>query len=116
MKNKDKIFETMKDFHCWVNIKTIYEKLEKKIDKTTVYRNINKLLLDNYIIEDFDISWEKIYSIKNKHHHHFICDNCHIKINIGCFLPEYIQKIEEKENVKIKNHSFILNGLCKNCK
>jgi len=39
-----------------VNIKTIYEKLEKKIDKTTVYRNINKLLLDNYIIEDFDIS------------------------------------------------------------
>jgi hypothetical protein len=50
----------------WFFSKNILEKLEWKTNKTTVYRNIEKLLEQEKIIEDFSKTWEKIYSKKEK--------------------------------------------------
>jgi Fe2+ or Zn2+ uptake regulation protein len=54
MKNKDKILNIIHDYHCGVTAKQIFEKLSEDLDKSTVYRNVEKLLIESEIIEDFD--------------------------------------------------------------
>lgn len=116
MKNKEKILDIISSNNCWVSANDILVRLENSIDKTTVYRNITKLLDDNSIIEDFSNSWEKIYSSKDKHHHHFVCNICWSKENIWCFMSPEIEKLEKIFWFKVMNHSFILSWECNNCK
>ena len=116
MKNIDKILKIISSSNCWFSVSNILEKLDWKINKTTVYRNIEKLFKEEEILEDFSASWEKIYSIKEKHHHHFVCDICNKTENIWCFLKPEIQKLQNKFNFKVKNHSLVLNWICDECK
>jgi len=109
MKNIDKISEIISSCSCWFSVSKILEKLDWKINKTAVYRDIEKLLSQEKIIEDFSVSWEKVYSIKEKHHHHFVCDICNKSEDIWCFLKPEIIKLENKFNFKVKNHSLVLN-------
>ena len=96
MKNKEKILEIISEKKCWVSVKNILEKLDNKINKTTVYRNIEKLLDSWEILVDFWVNNEKIYSKTITHHHHFICDKCWAKENIWCFINLEIKNLEEK--------------------
>jgi Fe2+ or Zn2+ uptake regulation protein len=43
MKNKDKILEVVEKSHCGITATAVYEKLQQDMDKTTVYRNLEKL-------------------------------------------------------------------------
>lgn len=115
MKNKDKILDIINSKTCWITAKWILEILSNSIDKTTVYRNIEKLINEWLILEDFSKSWEKLYSLKEKHHHHFICDFCDKKENIWCFINSEIIWLEDKFWFKVHNHSFILNWTCSDC-
>lgn len=115
MKNIDKILEIISEKKCWITVKIILEKLDNEINKTTVYRNIEKLLKNWDILEDFWWNNEKIYSKKITHHHHFICDKCWVKENIWCFLKPEIQKLQDKFDFKVKNHSLVLNWICVKC-
>ena len=115
MKNIDKIYEIISNCNCPITVSQILKKLDSKINKTTVYRNIEKLLTDSRIIEDFSISWEKIYSKKENHHHHFTCNICRDTQNIWCFMDKQISDLEYRFNFRVKNHSFVLNWVCKKC-
>lgn len=116
MKNKDKILEIVEKSHCGITATAVYEKLQQDMDKTTVYRNLEKLSTQWIINEEFDINGEKKYSNGKHHHHHFVCNSCGKKINIWCFFSPELKKLEEKENITISNHSFLLGGLCSECK
>jgi Fe2+ or Zn2+ uptake regulation protein len=76
MKNKDKILNIIEKSHCGITATEIFEKLSKEINKTTVYRNLEKLSLEGKINEEFDSNGEKKYSHKDHHHHHFVCNDC----------------------------------------
>lgn len=116
MKNKDKILQIITKYHCGITATGIFDKVSKDMDKTTVYRNLDKLTQCCEVIEDFDKSGEKRYSLQNHHHHHFICNSCWKKMNIWCFFSSELKKLEEQESISIVNHSFLLNGLCDECK
>ncbi len=115
MKNKDKIIEIIWKYNCGVSAKNIFENLEN-IDKTTVYRNLEKLSKAWDVLEEFSKSWEKIYSLKEWHHHHFVCDICGETTNIGCFFDDRIKALEQDFWFRVTNHSFVLSGVCKKCK
>jgi Fur family ferric uptake transcriptional regulator len=76
MKNIDKILITVENSHCGITATEIYEKLSDQMDKTTVYRNLEKLSREGKINEEFDTKGEKKYSDKDHHHHHFVCNDC----------------------------------------
>lgn len=116
MKNKDKILQVITKFHCWITASEIFNKVSWEMDRTTVYRNLDKLAQCCEVIEDFDKNWEKRYSLHDDHHHHFLCNKCNKKINIWCFFSNELKALEKKENIVIQNHSFLLNGLCNECK
>jgi Fe2+ or Zn2+ uptake regulation protein len=115
MKNKEKIIKIISKNSCGISAKNILEKIWK-IDKTTVYRNLEKLLISWEILEQFSNSWEKIYSFKENHHHNFICNKCNTKINIWCILDEKIKEFEKSFNITVNNHSFLLTGFCEGCR
>lgn len=115
MKNKDKILEIIQEYCCGITATQVFETLKWQVDKTTVYRNIEKLLIESEIIEDFNINWEKIYSIKTDHHHNFTCNECWMSKNIWCFFDEELNRIAKEQNITIQNHSFSLKGLCESC-
>lgn len=115
MKNKEKILELIKIKNCPISAKNILIAIWKDVDKTTIYRNLEKLLQSGVILEDFSNTWEKLYSIKKEHHHHFICDKCNSIENIWCFIKNNILNMEEEFWFKVNNHSFILNWICKKC-
>ncbi len=114
MNNKQKILDLISISKCPLSAKDILESISW-IDKTTVYRNLEKLLSWEKLIEDFSISWEKLYSLKENHHHHFVCDICKKTENIWCFLDIEIDKLQNKFNFKVKNHVLVLSWICKDC-
>ena len=116
MKNIDKILEIISSCDCGYTVKDIMDKLNWKINKTTVYRNIEKLQISWIIIENYSSNWEKIYSKKENHHHHFICNICNNNINIWCFVDKEIIKLEDKFWFKVNNHSLTLSWICNECK
>lgn len=116
MTNKYKILDIISQDNCWISAKWIFEFFWNSIDKTTIYRNLDKLLVDWDIIEDFSKSWEKKYSLKKNHHHHFVCDICNRQVNIWCFVDKEIKILENQFWFNVKNHSFILNWVCEDCK
>ncbi len=116
MTYKKQILKIIQTSKCGYSVKKILKKINYKINKTTIYRNIEKLLLEWIIVKDFSESWENIYSIAKYHHHHFICLKCWKKENIKCFLSKDLKEIENNLWLKVKNHSFLLNWFCKECK
>lgn len=116
IKNRQKILELVSSYPCWISAKDICRELSS-INKTTVYRNLLKLVSSWDIIEDLSFnSKEKIYSIKTNHHHHFICDKCNKSIDLWCLLDKQIKEFEDKNSIKINNHSLLFRWICKNCK
>jgi Fe2+ or Zn2+ uptake regulation protein len=56
MKNIDKIYEIISNCSCPITVSDILKRLNVEVNKTTVYRNIENLLSDSKIIEDFSPS------------------------------------------------------------
>jgi Fe2+ or Zn2+ uptake regulation protein len=92
---------------------------ESKVNKTTVYREIEFLLRQNLIQQVFIDPKEIFYeSTGLEHHHHFVCNNCGSLENVylGRELEKTERKLELEKKFKIEKHSLEFFGLCANCK
>ena len=116
MKNKEKILEIISKKHCWILASDLVKVLEEDMNKSTVYRNLDKLTMSSEILEELNEKWEKVIKKIDWHHHHFICQKCKIKINIGCFLNEKIKEISDKKWFTAISHSLSILWLCEDCK
>ncbi len=98
-----------------VDVSILVEKL--KVNKTTVYRQVEKLLKNNLIIELEFGDGKKRYELKDEnHHHHLICNRCGRLEDIKLNEEIIIKDISNKTNFKIESHSLEFFGLCVNCK
>lgn len=88
-----------------------------KINKTTIYRELNFLIGKNFISEIEFGDGKKRYEHNKDHHHHLICTSCRKIENV--YLKEDLKREEEKmsnnKNFKILYHSLEFFGLCGNC-
>jgi Fur family ferric uptake transcriptional regulator len=89
-----------------------------KINKTTVYRELDFLLSENIIKEIEFGEGQKRYELEDfKHHHHLICLNCRKVEDIE--LKTDLQKEEarflKQNDFKVINHSLEFFGYCKDC-
>ncbi|PIR96932.1 MAG: hypothetical protein COT91_04100 [Candidatus Doudnabacteria bacterium CG10_big_fil_rev_8_21_14_0_10_41_10] len=87
-------------------------------NKTTVYRQMKKLLRLN-IIQEVDFGdRKKRYELATNHHHHLVCNNCH-KIQDVKFENELKQQeklIERNKKFHVTTHTLEFFGLCAKCK
>jgi len=105
-----------------LSAKTILEKLKGKqiiVNKTTVYREIERLeklgMLRSIELGDR----QKYYELSSLgHHHHLVCLECDqvedVDLNETLLLRQE-KKFTEERNFKVLHHSLEFFGLCQKC-
>lgn len=90
-----------------------------KVNKTTVYRQLEKAINDGVVVEvDFG-DGKKHYELSNKgHHHHIVCNNCGKTecVEVKADLESEQKNLEKKTKFNILAHSLEFFGLCPSCK
>jgi Fur family peroxide stress response transcriptional regulator len=98
---------------------TIHRRLKKKlptISVDTVYRTLTTLEKHGLISKVQTVESQARFEVKDDHHHHLICDNCHEIIDFDWqVFDEYPLPNEISDWGKIKNKKVILHGLCRKC-
>lgn len=88
-----------------------------RVNKTTIYRQLD-FLVEQGLIQELDFGeGKKRYELKKEHHHHLICTGCH---KVQCIeIKENFKgqedEIDKKENFKITSHMLEFFGICNNC-
>jgi Fur family transcriptional regulator, ferric uptake regulator len=89
------------------------------IDRTSIYRNIDTLLVCG-IIQRINFGWKIKYELGEKyssHHHHLICRKCGESTHLGEEekLELYLSKIASRADFVMESHHIELVGLCSSC-
>lgn len=84
---------------------------ELRYNKTSLYRALDKLLLQNIICKqnfgDNDIQYE----VRSSHHDHLVCTNCGKINSVDCTLSPP----KEINNFLVDHHHVTYFGLCQDC-
>lgn len=97
------------------------KKRKISFNRSTVFRNLNFLLENNFLIKVNFGDGKIRYELKNKdHHHHIVCKKCNRVIDFyDKDLDEIVLKLEKKlskkNKIKINSHQIEFFGLCNNC-
>ncbi len=89
------------------------------VNKTTVYRQLEKLVQSGAVQElEFGDGKKRYEAARDGHHHHLVCNNCHA---VTCFeldndLQDLEKKIRFKKGFKVMNHNLEFFGLCAKCR
>jgi len=107
-----------------LNASEILELLSSKqirLNKTTVYREL-EFLKDRNLIREVPVSSNALYyeSAMQEHHHHLVCENCESIVEVEANeLEENIKKltstVAKNKQFVILNHSLEFFGTCANC-
>ncbi|MCA9380328.1 transcriptional repressor [Candidatus Dojkabacteria bacterium] len=96
----------------------LVELLKMKMDRATVYRNLN-FFVENKILDQIQLQGEtpKYELAALEHHHHLICKHCK---KISSIQSKSLENALETTTNEIKDftitdHVFEFYGLCKDC-
>lgn len=100
------------------DISAYLQEKHSKVDLASVYRTLH-LLSEIGIVHVFEFGDGKNrfeLMDKEKHHHHFICDNCgSVKEVLTSDEQQFINEVKKKNVFNIKRHTLEFFGLCQNC-
>lgn len=120
-KQKDLILNIIKKQNKEFTIKEIYENIKNEVGLTTIYRLVDKLVIDGVLsktINKNNITYYNYLESCNEDNHFYLkCDKCGSLKHIDC------DCINELSNHILKNHNFItnkeniiINGICDKCR
>lgn len=119
--NKERILELFKKNHILTAV-DLMENLPE-MNKSTVYRNIKKLLKSGEIKEIATKEETASYElVDNKHHHHVVCKICGI---VKSYKPPYTFELQVKaleqvlsrtKKFEIDEHNLDFYGVCEKCR
>lgn len=98
------------------------KEIGSSVNQTTVYRYLDKLILENIIVKYADVSGEKsVYQyIQNKNdcvnHLHLKCKECGKLIHMDCeFIDDFSKHLLNNHDFQIQYEGNMLYGICKDC-
>ena len=112
------IFDLFNNSTSPLSIKDVSVILRKeKIDLVTMYRIIN-VLVKKGLLRQVEMQHNHAhYELAKNHHHHLVCQSCNKTVDIQTCNFKSIKKqaLELSGFAEIKEHSFELFGMCKQC-
>ena len=97
-----------------VDVSSLVKKLD--VNKTTVYRQLEKYIAEGKIIEVELGDGKKRYELKSlDHHHHLICNTCGKLEDIEFDESQIMKQVGSKTKFKIEKHSLEFFGICAEC-
>ena len=120
-KQKDLIIEAIKQQQKEFTIKDLYKSLDTNIGLSTIYRLIDKMILDGKIkktiSKDNNIYYQYLEECTEENHFYLKCDSCKKVIHIDCdCINELYKHINRKHHFNLNKENIIINGLCSKCK
>ncbi len=86
-----------------------------KANKTSIYRQIDKLLSEGIVVSIEFGDGKKRYELASLgHHHHMVCDHCG-KVEDLEIPEETLSHLSGVSNFKITRHNLEFFGLCNRC-
>ncbi|HEX9804541.1 MAG TPA: transcriptional repressor [Candidatus Dojkabacteria bacterium] len=111
-KKREKILKVFQKGHLMTALE-VSKKLSE-IDQATVYRNINRFVIEGILKEiklDRGISH---YEIADDNHQHFVCDNCE-KIYPIHIEDKVFKEVMKSTDRKVSGIEINLRGKCEKC-
>ena len=96
------------------DIETLGKKRLRKLNRVTVYRNLNRMVDAGEITRFSHPVKGTLYEEANRpHHHHFFCKTCEVTFELpGCGLS---LKEQTPDGFIVEGHEVFLNGVCASC-
>ncbi|QQR60828.1 transcriptional repressor [Candidatus Uhrbacteria bacterium] len=88
------------------------------VNKTTVYRELEKLLLKGEISEvDFADGQKRYEMTHGDHHHHAVCMSCEavVELEIEPQLEQIQSSVAKQSGFRIQKHLVEFFGMCGSC-
>lgn len=111
------LIDNIKNIMTADEIYLLAKKLNNKLNRSTVYRNIEILSELGLLYKSINSDGVSRYKIicNTEHHHHLICDCCgKIVIYHACENDAYKQFAKDN-GFKLTGHTLELHGICENC-
>lgn len=118
-KQKNIILDVLQNDKSHPTIANLYEKVQKvdsTIGQATVYRNVNKLVLEGKARRVPDLNGIDHYDGDMRVHYHLFCKSCSKIIDL--FDEDFsstIKKIESKYSIEVDDMTILLDGICEGC-
>ncbi len=109
IKTRSKIIEILNKSNSPISALDLLTKI--KVNKTTIYRELN-FLVDSGLVKEVDFGdRKKRYELKDrKHHHHLVCLNCKRVTDVNIK-----ESFNTPKDFKVIRHNLEFFGLCANC-
>ena len=119
-KQKDKILDVIKNINHEFTIKDLYFKLNKEVGLTTIYRLVDKLVIDKvlnkYIASNNVTYYEYLKKCNHENHFYLKCIKCSNLIHIDCdCIKELESHILDEHKFNMNHENIIINGICSKC-
>ena len=117
-KQRHVILEVVKEHHDHPRADQIYEdvcKLDRRISRGTVYRNLSCLSDDGKICH-VRVPGADRYDSRTDLHYHLICMRCGAVMDVPMDYQEQIDRMTAKKTGYLVNrHRIVVEGLCPDC-
>lgn len=100
-----------------VSIDVIYPMVQEDMNKTTVYRILDRLVREGVVYQTDFRDGKAYFEFQEKHHHHIVCSGCGVREDVAmCFEKEF-SKVESKSKKfsGIRGHVLEFFGVCNSC-
>ncbi len=119
-KQKDIILDIIKKQKSEFTIKDIYSKLNNNVGLTTIYRLVDKLVLEGIISKTIGTDnityYQYLEKCAKENHFYLKCDKCGKLIHVDCkCINDLTNHILTKHNFKSNKEHIIISGICKSC-
>lgn len=107
------ITELLKQYHL-LSAPQILEKMiesGQKVNKTSIYRAIEKLLAAGTICKQILGQDILLYELRDDHHDHLVCESCGKIQAVACTTPTAITEVD----FTVSHHHMTVFGLCADC-
>jgi len=86
------------------------------LTEATVYRTLEFLAQNEMIHSALNASGHLVYEIAGHEHHHLVCQNCNISIEIEhAVLQKLYEQLEADSGFQLNTSHMTFFGLCPNC-
>lgn len=120
-KQREAILEIIKNTKTHPTAEEIYNmvtKIDAKISKSTVYRNINILVEENVIEKVVMPVGPDRFDYIHEQHHHAVCTICGKVYDFvyNFNTDEIAEAIRKQSGIETNANIITINGICNNCK
>ena len=119
-KQKELIKSVITGLQKEFTIKDVYNKLNGAVGLTTIYRLIDKMILEGSIYKRIENDGNTYYQYLEKceedNHFYLKCEKCKCVTHVDCdCIKELSSHIKKDHSFNINNNSILINGICNKC-